>query len=266
MTEPAGVTNQRSHIVEWLSAALASLFAGLGSWRDDDADRFTTQAAPLVRGAQQAMATLVATYLAHRAGQATGTVVRPPAIPATAIRDVRGVDAREVYRRPFQTVWAALAEGKPLAEALQQGQSRLAELADGDMQLAYAHANRAGMQALPTEARPHSWRRVLRGTSSCALCVLASTHRYNTGDLNPIHPRCDCDVEPIFGRDAHRAADDAALERVHAAVRELTGNSSRGGRGVDYRQVQITQTHGELGPMLARPGDHFTGPEQIPSS
>lgn len=268
MTAPATtaetVNAQRSQLTQRLITMLGVLFAGMGSWRDADADRFAAQAAPLVAGAQQTLARLVALSLALQAGMATGQTVAPPVLSNAAISNLRPVSGREVYRRPFRHVWAALAEGKSLREALQQGQSRLAEIAEGDMQLAYAHANREGMQALPQSVRPRSWRRVLQGESSCALCVLASTHRYTRGDLNPIHPNCDCTVEPIFGRDTHRVVDDAMLERLHAAVAELTGDSSRSGRGSDYRQIQITRTHGELGPMLARPGDRFTGPEQIP--
>lgn len=265
MTAPATDTSaQRAQLTERLIAMLAAIFAGLGSWRDADAEKFAAQAGPLVTGAQQALASMIAAGLTHQASEALGETVPAPRLPSASVVQLRPIPAREVYARPFREVWAALADGKTLPEAIEQGQSRLAELADGDMQLTYAHAHRAGMQALPEEAQPSGWRRVLRGPSSCALCVLASTHRYTIEDLNPIHPRCDCAVEPIFGRDEHRAADDAALERVHAAVRELSGETSRSGRGVDYRQIQITQTHGELGPMLARPGDHFTGPDQIP--
>lgn len=268
MTAPAGAQQQlaaqRTRLSEQLIAALTALFGALGSWRDTDADRFTRQAAPLVQGAQQALAGLVAAWLAQTASQQTGQTVLAPVIPTSAITELRGISTSEVYRRPFRELWAALAEGKTLAEAVQQGQSRLRELADGDLQSTYAHANREGMQRLPEQAQPTGWRRVLQGSSSCALCVLASTHRYTISDLNPIHPRCDCTVQPIYGRDEARAADDARLERVHQAAAELTGQRDRSGRRSDYRQIQITHEHGELGPMLARPGDHFTGPAEIP--
>lgn len=265
MTAPAGtqLASQRATITERLIAALSALFAGLGSWRDADATQFTRQAVPLVQGAQQALAGLVSAYLAQQASQQTGHVVPPPVLPPAAVTNLRGVPASEVYTRPFKEVWAALAQNKPLNEAVQLGTTRLTEIAEGDLQTTYAHANQQGMQRLPARARPQSWRRVLQGPSSCALCVLASTHHYTIRDLNPIHPGCDCTVEPAYGTQA--GSDDAA-ERVHAAVQELTGQSSAGGRAVDYRQIQITQTHGELGPMLARPGDHFTGPSAIPST
>lgn len=268
MTAPAAsssqLATQRATITERLIAALSAYFAGLGAWRDADATRFTRQAVPLVHGAQQALAGLVAAYLAQHATQQTGTPVPAPVLPARAVTNLRGVPASEVYTRPFKDVWAALAQNKTLEQAVAQGTSRLREVAEGDLQTTYAAANQQSMSRLPARARPQGWRRVLQGTSSCALCVLASTHHYTIRDLNPIHPGCDCTVEPVYGP---QPGSDATAERVHAAVRELTGQSSAGGRGaLDYHQIQITQTHGELGPMLARPGDHFTGPSEIPSS
>jgi hypothetical protein len=55
------------------------------------------------------------------------------------------------------------------------------------------------------------------------------------------------------------------LEQVHVAVKDLTGLADRGGRAVDYRHImtRIIHEHGELGRMLARPGDRFTGPRSI---
>lgn len=265
MTTPAGtVAEQRSRLTQQLLAALAALFTSLGSWRDADAERFTQQAVPLVRGAQQALAGLVAAYLAQQASEAAGRAVPAPVIPPALVTDLRGTDPGEVYQRPFRQLWAALADGQTLPEAIEAGTTRLREVAEGDLQTTYAHANREGMQRLPSRARPVGWQRVLQGPSSCALCVLASTRRYTVADLNPIHPGCDCTVQPLW---THANTESDTTQRVHEAVRELTGQSSAGGRGaVDYRQIQITHDHGELGPMLARPGDHFTGPDAIPSA
>lgn len=262
MTAPAGSpAQQRARLSQQLLAALAALFTSLGSWRDADAEPFTQQAVPLVRGAQQALAGLVAAFLAQQASASTGRTVPAPAIPPVLVTDLRGIDPAEVYTRPFKNVWAALADGQTLPEAIEAGTTRLREVAEADLQSTYAHANQQGMSRLPARARPVGWQRVLQGPSSCALCVLASTRTYSIADLNPIHPGCDCTVQPLWTKGD---ADRGDTARVHAAVRELTGQFSAGGRGaVDYRQIQITHDHGELGPMLARPGDHFTGPSQI---
>lgn len=260
----ATVSQQRRSITDRLVAALIELFTGLNAWRDADMRRFVRQAVPLVRGAQSNMAALIGTDVARQATEASGRSVAPVAIPAALVQDLRGVAPTEVYTRPFVALRTALSEGRSLTEAVRTASNRLREIAEADMQQTYAHANRQAMQRLPARVRPRYWRRVLQGTESCALCIVAASNRYGVEDLNPIHPGCDCTVAPVFGTDTERGADDARLAQVHRAVRELTGRSDPGGRAVDYTKL-IVQQHGELGPMLARPLDGFTGPQDIPA-
>lgn len=254
----------RRELSEETIAALVLLYAELGSWYDTDRDVFLEQALPLLRGAQTTLASYVAAYVAWRAEEATGQVVPPPVLP-DMFNLRRGVDDTEVYQRPFTTIYAALGEGKPLDEAVHLGEVRLAEIVEMDLQQTYAEANRAAMERLPEGVRPRFWRRVLMGEENCALCVVASTQRYRIETLNPIHPGCDCAVDAIFGPAPEQVIDEDRLEQVHAAVAELTGQADRGGRAPDYRDliVQMTPEHGELGPMLVRPRQHFTGPEDL---
>lgn len=79
---------------------------------------------------------------------------------------------------------------------------------------------------------------------------------------NHIIHNCDCVVEPILGPVEDRIIEPELLERVHAAVKELTGVEDRGARAVDYRKllVDMTKDHGELGPMLVHPRHDFQGP------
>lgn len=260
----ATVSEQRRALTDKLVDALVELFTGRKSWRDTDMRTFLRQAVPLVRGSQVSMAELVGTAVAARASQATGRTVAPVAIPASLIRDLRGVPPAEVYARPFVALRTALSEGRSLTEAVRIASNRLREIAEADMQQTYAHANQQAMQRLPEEVRPRYWRRVLVGEENCALCIVAASNRYTVEDLNPIHPGCNCDVDPVFGRDVHRETDDARLRQVHQAVQELTGRASAGGRSVDYRKL-LVRDHGELGPMLVRPLDEFTGPQDIPA-
>lgn len=97
-------------------------------------------------------------------------------------------------------------------------------------------------------------------------------HVYNfqtaTGTYGAYHTvthNCDCTVAPVFG-DAEHVIEPELLEKVHAAVFQLTGRVDRGARAPDYRKIitRMTYVHGELGPMLARPKDHHTGPNEIP--
>ena len=245
-----------------LISALVRLFDGLGSWHRPDAQRFARQAVPMVEGAQTSLATLTSNFVAFQASVVLRTTVAPPPIPRTARARLRFVDPTEVYQRPFVEAYTALADGKRLNEALGRARVRLREVAEADLQQTYAEASRAAMQGLREDQRPTGWRRVLQGAESCAMCVIASTQRYHIADLNPIHPHCDCTVEPIYGPIEDRVIEPQLLEQVHAAVRDLTGVEDRGSRAVDYRHImtQIINNHGETGPMLSRPGDRFQGP------
>ncbi|MCO1575356.1 hypothetical protein M8C13_06225 [Crossiella sp. SN42] len=254
-------TAARRSLTRRLLEALAELFTGLGSWRQADADRFTAQAVPLVRAGQATLGQLVAAHLAHEAARALRAPVPVPVLTEHDLVDLReGISDREVYRRPFTTVYAALAQDKPLPEAVEHGRARLVQIAEADLQQTHSRANRAALTGLPAPARPRFWRRELVGEESCALCVLASTQRYRVEDLTPVHPGCDCRVQPIYGRDPGHVLDAARTKRLHAAVAELTGRADPGGRTVDYRQLLVASTaeHGELGTLLVRPRDRFT--------
>ena len=259
----------RRNLSERMILTLVRLFLGLGSWRDADADEFIAQAVPLIQGGQRSLAALTAAFVAAQASEALGTTIAPPGVPDDEAIELRvGIDAEAVYRRPFATVYNALAKGKNLTTAVELGRARLEQIAEMDLQQTYARASRAAMQGLPSDARPRFWRRVLTGLENCALCTIASTQRYTVEDLNPIHPNCDCQVQGIFGRDPGQVIERDLLEQVHAAVEDLTGQADRGARAPDYRQlmVQMTPQHGEVGTLLVRPRDRFTGPGDLATS
>lgn len=259
---PEQFTAARRSLSDQLIELLVKLFSGPGSWRDTDRDVFLHQAVPLVEGAQRQMASLTAIYVATRASEAAGRTIGPAGIPDRAAVNLRrGVDTDQVYERPFVEVYTALSKGKSLTEAVKLGETRLQEITELDLQATYAAASRDAMEQLPADVQPQFWRRELVGPENCALCVLASTQRYHLQTLNPIHPACDCRVQPLWGdQDPGQVIAPDLLERVHGAVQELTGTTDRGAREPDYRKIvlQMTQEHGELGPMLARPLDHFT--------
>lgn len=263
---PEEFATVRRDLSEQLIDLLVRLFFGLGSWRDADADAFVADAIPLVAGTQQNLAALTAAYLADLASETLGRPIAPPGVPDREAVDLRrGVDAETVYRRPFATVYNALAKGESLTTALERGRVRLGEIAEMDLQQTYAHAARSALRSLPAAARAPFWRRELSGLESCALCVVASTQRYTQGDLNPIHPGCDCLMMPIYGKDPGQVIAPDLLEQVHDAVKELTGVADRNAREPDYRHlvVQMSREHGELGVLLVRPNDRFTGPDDI---
>lgn len=242
--------------------AVLSLWDQLDSWRDRDAERFVAQAVPLIQAGQGTVAALTSLFMADQASEYFDVPVPPPEVPLEVVTTGRGVPAEQVYQRPFVDIYTALSQGRPLSTAVALGRTRLDEIADLDMQRAYGLAAREAMDNLPDEYRPRYWRRVTTGRKTCALCIVASTQIYSRGDLRRIHRRCDCRVEPDYSGRTGRKRAGVLLERVHAAVRELTGEDDRGARNPDYRQilVEISAEHGELGPLLVRPGDRYTGP------
>ena len=204
---------------------------------------------PRVTAGQLRIADLTRAYLAQCARELGWKVVLPP-IDQDEIRGARGVDPRVVYRRPAVDVYTALAAGKPLPQAAAEGRLRLMQLIGGDMQLAKVHASRQSMRGYPEEGQ--FYRRVLTGRENCALCVVASTQRYRRGDLMPIHPGCDCGVQPLPpGLAVNQVIDEDLLEQVHQITADRLGVSDRGGRTPDYRKLLAVSEHGEYGPTLS---------------
>lgn len=204
---------------------------------------------PRVAAGQLRIADLTRAYLAQCARELGWKVVLP-SIDQDEIRGARGVDPRVVYRRPAVDVYTALAAGKPLPQAAAEGRLRLTQLIGGDMQLAKVHASRQSMRGYPAEGQ--FYRRVLTGRENCALCVVASTQRYYRGDLLPIHPGCDCGVQPLPpGLAVNQVIDEDLLEQVHQITADRLGVSDRGGRNPDYRKLLTVSEHGEYGPTLS---------------
>lgn len=204
---------------------------------------------PRVTAGQLRIADLTRAYLAQCARELGWKVVLPP-IDQDEIRGARGVDQRIVYRRPAVDVYTALAAGKPLPQAAAEGRLRLTQLIGGDMQLAKVHASRQSMRGYPEEGQ--FYRRVLTGRENCALCVVASTQRYYRGDLLPIHPGCDCGVQPLPpGLAVNQVIDEDLLGQVHQITADRLGVSDRGGRTPDYRKLLTVSEHGEYGPTLS---------------
>lgn len=221
----------------------------LPHYRASAAEDMIEAITPRVTAGQLRIADLTRAYLAECARELGWKVVLPP-IDQDEIRGARGVDPRVVYRRPAVDVYTALAAGKPLPQAAAEGRLRLTQLIGGDMQLAKVHASRQSMRGYPEEGQ--FYRRVLTGRENCALCVVASTQRYYRGDLLPIHPGCDCDVQPLPpGLAVNQVIDEDLLEQVHQITADRLGVSDRGGRTPDYRKLLTVSEHGEYGPTLS---------------
>jgi hypothetical protein len=249
-------------IRQMVTAAVLQAFNGLGSWRDADIARFVDTVLPIVAGAQRQMGSLTEAYLSAAIADMLGEAVRPAGgTPLTGAALRGGTKPAEVYARPIRTVWQALADGKDLQEALAAARLRLWQITTTDLQLAKTHAAR---QVLAGDHRVVGYRRVLKGSQSCGLCLVASTQRYHRAQLLPIHPGCDCGVAPIVGdHDPGQVLNSGLLEQAHAAIADRFGVSDASARNPDYRDFLVTHEHGEIGPVLARKGDAFTGPSDL---
>jgi hypothetical protein len=137
--------------------------------------------------------------------------------------------------------------------------TRVAEIADLDMQLAVRAQEHADMTAAAARG-VEGYRRVLHPELSaggvCGLCIAASDRLYSTADLRPIHARCECTVLPVArGQDPGSRLNDLDLRRLYKAA---------GGTAAAKLKATKWQVgeHGELGPVLQARGQ-ARGPGQV---
>lgn len=242
------VTTVRSRLVEYAAAVWAT-----AEFTDSAMAALVAAMVPRVLAGQLRIANLTAAYF----GRATGT---RPALVANDITRGRRTDPAVVYERPIITTRTLVSRGESVDVAKEAGGRRLQSLVTTDLEMAKI---RQADRALLASGLTH-YRRVPKGESTCAMCLIASTQRYNTGRLLPIHPGCDCGVDVIpEGMDLDEVIDPARLEATHQKVQEFAGISDRQGRAVDYRKLLITHDHGELGEVIAWRGQKFTGPADL---
>lgn len=245
----ATVADVRARIVAYAALVWASVRLS-----DADMANLVELIVPKSLSGQLMVANLTSAYLA----QATGT---SPLAVVNEVTAGRGIAPALEYQRPVITARTALSQGKSIPEAVKAGARRLESLVTTDLQMAKV---RQADRSLAHGGRTH-YRRVPKGAHTCALCLIASTKRYNVGTLSPIHPGCDCGVDVIPpGMDLEDVINPDLLEATHQKVQELTGLADRGGTAVDYRHLIIEHRHGELGNVLGWRGQKFTGPNDLP--
>lgn len=243
-------------------AHVADRWKRLGSYRDRDINRFVGEVVPVVLGAQQQVAALTDSYLATVTAAKLGGPARPAGVPAREVTGAavrNGTTPQQTYRRPGVTVWTELDKGTALDVAIARGGQRAIRAVATDLQLTRTHTAR---RVLSRDSRAYGYRRVPKGAETCAMCLIASTQGYRRGDLMPIHPGCDCDVEPVYSA-GEMSSDTGRVDEIHAAVQRDLGAADAGGRRPDYRQLLVTREHGEYGPVLTLRRHRFTGPAEI---
>lgn len=273
------------------------LWLELGGPDDRRLNDFAEAAEELVNDANRATGQLVTEYV----DEYVGTVSRRPPPPRSsagedaldlaelAVDQLRGIT--DSYRRPGIAVRKGLADGKLYEVVMREQATRINAQAQADVALAHRYAARSSMERHELTF----YRRVLTA-ESCDLCRVAATQRYRTGDLMPIHSRCDCRVAPLVGdydgarivnRELYRELKlDGTLDRVNrnnagqsgrARARRAQRNRDRAGRAAGNRRRQgrldgleelelelppieapAVRQHGELGPVLVNERHRFT--------
>jgi hypothetical protein len=278
----------RAALIAWVTR----WFAAADSFRDADRDRFVRDFTPVAIGAQQASASLMWAFQDRLLADMTGDqdTAAPLDMDTVSGEALRGVPPETVYGRPFTEIWRVLADqdalkeeliqeardaGEPVAQvearlaaeksltkAVAAGERRAKLIGVTDLELA---EREAAHQVLTTDRRaPRYYQRVLTGDENCGLCIVASTQRYRREELLPIHPGCDCVVEPLPDGARH-VVDEQLLVAAHAAIQDRFGISDRSARAIDYRKILLVRDHGELGPVLTVAKHRFTGPDGVPA-
>lgn len=230
---------------------------------DVAADRFTNVAATLSLSAQTQTAANVDGYLALLYGDSP-TGLDAANVTGPAVR--AGATPEDVYHRAIVTARTGISEGLGYVEAMRQGRRRALDAAQTDVAL----TQRATMAQVGTRRGIVGYRRVLTG-KSCALCGTASTQRYKTGTLMPLHTSCDCGVAPIIGdKDPGHIINKPLLNDLKAAGRQVPDPDYWRSRHitvdadgtVTLPKIAVHE-HGELGPVLTDASHNFTGPGDI---
>lgn len=219
------------------SQAVGAAWSRLPGYDRQNIEQFLASAVPVVLTAQRTSVALTDAYLAQRMGRLPLGVDAERLIGA-AVR--AGASPEEVYARPFVNVWTALSKGNPWEDAVQSGLARATSTAQMDVQLsARATFNEVGQQ----DDGIYGYERVADG-GACAFCAEIDGAYVKDGDAMPLHNNCGCSLEP--------------LENPHPSARFLPDGSEAYTHGATK-----IEPHGELGPLLTDPADHFTGEPQL---
>lgn len=256
------------------------LWDRLGDWTSPGAaDEWAALWLPVTDAGVSAAGTATDGYFAAAVGEA------PLGVEPASAAALRQVADEEYARRPLAELYRRLGEGQAWAQAFQAARSRLAAMAATDVSL----GQRRAADEWARSGRVVGYRRTLSG-ASCGLCAVASTQRYHSKRLMPIHGRCDCGVAPIKGADdpgqvinqelldrfkeqgpsywdrPYAVGEDGKLhKRTTKIVRDGDGNpvinpetgKPRTRMALGEPVSPKVEDHGELGPVLVAPGDDF---------
>lgn len=164
-------------------------WVSLGSYNEADVETFLARALPLILAGELASVSALQSFLGQSLGRPVTAID-----PTDVIDGIRnGATPEEVYRRPFVETWTALKNGTLWEQAVGQGLDRALSAATTDLQLTMTHGAKAFGGA---DDGIYGFQRVAN-SGACDLCLIASTQRYFTDTLMPIHNYCNCGVAPL---------------------------------------------------------------------
>jgi len=254
--------SQRDGLIDRAVTGMTALWDVYGPGGEADWAAFWDTASWLMPQMMSGVASMTAAFMDRWALDGTSSGLIDTA------NGLRSVSLAEEMYRAWADYQRHVAKGWDPAEALADARQRLERIVRTDMQLAQTRQAQASLQAHGFAG----FQRVPAGASSCALCLLAAGQLYHTSVLMPIHVSCDCGIAPVesgqqpqwYGTaDAIRAAilelDDDTFNRALDADGELNYRAVR----LAYSRVVEIHQHGDIGPVLTKRGDHFTGPAEV---
>lgn len=245
------------------AAAVAQAWDDLGTYYEDSVEPFLDTITPIVWGAQEHAIALTDGFMALR------TRRDPFGIGLDDLTDRlrNGVPLTEVYRRPFVTTWTALSKGAGVRDAISAGRARAVGSAEMDVALA---TRASAHEAMDRDDRVVAYERVPDG-GACDFCLLASTQRYHSEDLMPLHNRCGCTVDPILRGDRRGKILDRDLlgdlkakgVKVYRDGTVRTYGDKNSAVATQPSRAMKVEEHGELGPVVVNADDKFTDEHDI---
>lgn len=208
-------------------AAIAQVFAELGSWDEADVVRFADAIVPFTYSWKRAVVQLAS---AHMSQMVEGPMVGvPPAQVSLAPPDPWTA---------FTALWHDFKSGVGFDAGISRATAVAAE-AGNTWVFATARATAGEWERRQPARGPRTvgYRRVLTG-SSCEWCALVATQRYRTFDSATFgHDNCDCGVVPITGTaDPGRVINKDLYDNLNKFDPELSQRIDEGRRSVKLSQ------------------------------
>lgn len=236
----------RAHILgerrlrEGAAAALIRIWQGLPAYDRPNLDQWLSEALPVVEAAQRQSVALTNAYTA-RAMERQPLGLDLHELIGAAVRG--GTPPDVVYERAFITVWSALKGHTEWAEAVDEGLARATSAVEMDTQLSMRATADAVERADPNL---YGYRRVANPTA-CDFCkeVDGAYVKGSSGFVMGLHNHCNCSLEVL--KEPHKGA-----------VNLPDGTEIRPYAYGPLNDNVALQQHGELGPVLVDPHEHFT--------